>query len=219
MRWWLDLFHIEAGTSKNGELGYQCEQRDLPAATAAPDPQTEDLVMLVRRRKSCIYFSRRFFDYPISLSAATFRGIGLVRTLRCGLSYMRSALLPQREERSLDDFIINRSGKPLYLIFFKSYTEKVWSVLCHEISAEWGARRINALSLKGVAMHFPRKTFAPKHSGDIAQKQTETSQVEKFLYPKLGPGQLWEQVAGLVSKEDIRAINTEMEYPEEKSGK
>jgi protoporphyrinogen oxidase len=198
MRWWLDLFPVEAGSSQEGELRYQGRQRDLPAANAATDPQTQDLVMLVRRRKSRIYFLRRFFDYPISLSAATLRGIGLVRTIRCGFSYMRSAVLPQRQERSLEDFIINRFGKDLYLIFFKSYTEKVWGVPCHEISAEWGAQRIKGLSLKGVVLHFFKKAFARRRSGDLAQKQTETSLIEKFLYPKLGPGQLWEHVAGLV---------------------
>ena len=71
---------------------------------------------------------------------------------------------------------------------------------CNEISAEWGAQRIKGLSLKGVVLHFLKKTFAPKHSGDIGQKQTETSLIERFLYPKLGPGQLWEHVARLVSK-------------------
>jgi protoporphyrinogen oxidase len=156
--------------------------------------------MLVRQRKSRIYFLRRFFDYPISLTAATFSNMGMVRTVRCGISYMRSALLPQREERSLEDFIINRFGKQLYLTFFKSYTEKVWGVPCHEISAEWGAQRIKGLSLKGVVTHFLKKTFGPKGSGDIAQKQTETSLIEKFLYPKFGPGQLWEHAAELVKK-------------------
>jgi protoporphyrinogen oxidase len=122
----------------------------------------------------------------------------MVRTVRCGLSYMRSALFPQREEKSLEDFIINRFGKQLYLTFFKSYTEKVWGVPCNEISAEWGAQRIKGLSLKGVVMHFLKKTFGRKPSGDIAQKQTETSLIEKFLYPKFGPGQLWEHAADLV---------------------
>ncbi len=37
-------------------------------------------------------------------------------------------------------------------------------------------------------------------SGDIAQKKTETSLIEKFLYPKFGPGQLWEHAADLVRK-------------------
>ena len=201
MRWWLDLFPVEAGSSPEGALRYQGQQRDLPAAATVADPQTQDRVMLVRRRKSRIYFLRRFFDYPISLSAATLRGIGLVRTIRCGFSYLRSAVLPQRKELSLEDFIINRFGKQLYLIFFKSYTEKVWGVPCHQISAEWGAQRIKGLSLRAVVLHLLKKPFAPKHSGDIAQKQTETSLIEKFLYPKFGPGQLWEHVAGLVVKD------------------
>ncbi|MGP8174774.1 MAG: NAD(P)/FAD-dependent oxidoreductase [Terracidiphilus sp.] len=198
MRWWLDLMPVETGTSGDGQFRYQGQQCDLPAATKAHDPQTEDLVMLVRQRKSRIYFLRRFFDYPISLTAATFRNLGIVRTFRCGVSYMRSALLPQRRERSLEDFIVNRFGKQLYLTFFKSYTEKVWGVPCNEISAEWGAQRIKGLSLKGVVAHFLKKIFGPRHSGDIAQKKTETSLIEKFLYPKLGPGQLWEHAADLV---------------------
>jgi protoporphyrinogen oxidase len=198
MRWWLDLFPVEAGPSQEGQLRYQGQQRELPVSTHAANPETDDRVMLVRQRKSRIYFLRKFFDYPISLSAATFRGMGLVRTVRCGLSYMRTAVMPQREERSLEEFIINRFGKQLYLIFFKSYTEKVWGVPCSEISAEWGAQRIKGLSLKGVVLHFFKKAFTRKRSGDLAQKQTETSLIEKFLYPKLGPGQLWEHVAGLV---------------------
>jgi protoporphyrinogen oxidase len=144
MRWWLDLMPVEADSGENGQLRYRGRQRDLPAATSAPNPQTEDLVMLVRQRKSRIYFLRRFFDYPISLTIATFRSMGLVRTVRCGVSYMRSALLPRRQERSLEDFIVNRFGRQLYLTFFKSYTEMVWGVPCHEISAEWGAQRIKA---------------------------------------------------------------------------
>ncbi len=202
MRWWLDIMPVEAGPSADGtgQLRYQGQQRDIPEPSSAPDPTSEDLVMLVRQRKSRIYFLRRFFDYPISLKAATFINLGAVRTVRCGVSYMRSALLPQREEKSLEDFIINRFGKQLYLTFFKSYTEKVWGVPCNEISAEWGAQRIKGLSLKGVILHFLKKTFGRKASGDLAQKKTETSLIEKFLYPKFGPGQLWEHAAEMVKK-------------------
>jgi protoporphyrinogen oxidase len=204
MRWWLELMPVAINggddADETGELRYQGQQRDLPAATDVHDPQTEDLVMLVRQRKSRIYFLRRFFDYPISLTAATFRNLGLVRTFRCGVSYLRSALLRQREERTLEDFIINRFGKQLYLTFFKSYTEKVWGVPCNEISAEWGAQRIKGLSLKAVVAHFLKKTFSRGRSSDLAQKKTETSLIEKFLYPKFGPGQLWEHAADLVRK-------------------
>jgi protoporphyrinogen oxidase len=198
MAWWLDMMPVEAGAGQAGLLTYHGQQRSVPITASAPDAHTDDLVMLVRRRKSRIYFLRRFFDYPISLTAATFRNLGLARTFRCGVSYMRAALFPQREEKTLEDFIVNRFGRQLYLTFFKSYTEKVWGVPCHEISAEWGAQRIKGLSLRGVVTHFLKKTFRPRPSGDIAQKQTETSLIEKFLYPKFGPGQLWEHAADLV---------------------
>jgi len=199
MRWWLDLMPVESGSSAEEELRYQGQRRALPqAAGAAPDPQADDLVMLVRPRKSRIYFLRKFFDYPISLKLATFRNLGLARTMGCGMSYLRAALLPQREEKTLEDFLINRFGKQLYLTFFKSYTEKVWGVPCDAISAEWGAQRIKGLSLRGVVMHFLRKTFAGRPASDLAQKKTETSLIETFLYPKLGPGQLWEHAADLV---------------------
>ena len=197
MQWWLDLMPIEFGASGDGELRYQGQQNTVPSASYQADPQTEDLVMLVRSRKSRIYFMRRFFDYPIRLTGDTLRKMGLVRTLRAGVSYMRSALLPRPEERTLEDFLINRFGRQLYLTFFKSYTEKVWGVPCNEISAEWGAQRIKGLSLKSVVTHFLAKTFRSRRD-DIAQKQTQTSLIEKFLYPKLGPGQLWEHAAELV---------------------
>lgn len=200
MQWWLDLMPVEAGASDSAELRHQGKSREIPRTGHAPDPHKDDLVMLVRQRKSRIYFLRRFFDYPIRLTFGTLRKIGAARTVHCGVSYLRSAILPQREERSLEDFLINRFGRQLYLTFFKSYTEKVWGVPCDKISAEWGAQRIKGLSLKSVAVHFLKKTFSRNKAGDIAQKQIETSLIEKFLYPKLGPGQLWEHVADIVRK-------------------
>jgi protoporphyrinogen oxidase len=197
MQWWLDLMPVELD-SGTGELRYQGRTRAVPEASVPGGPAQQDLVMLVRQRKSRIYYLRRFFDYPIRLTADTLRKMGVVRTLRAGISYMRAALLPARNEHTLEDFLINRFGKFLYRTFFESYTEKVWGVPCREISAEWGAQRIKGLSLKGVAMHFLRKVFSPGGTGDIAQKQTETSLIEKFLYPKFGPGQLWERAAELV---------------------
>jgi protoporphyrinogen oxidase len=202
MRWWMEMMPVEAGASPDsqitGQLRYQGAQRDVPTAAAPPDPRTEDLVMLIRPRKSRIYFLRRFFDYPIKLTADTLKKLGMVRTFRAGISYMRSAILPRREEKTLEDFLINRFGRQLYLTFFKSYTEKVWGVPCNQINAEWGAQRIKGLSLTGVVKHFLSKTFGRRKSGGIAQEETETSLIEKFLYPKFGPGQLWEHTAGLV---------------------
>ncbi len=169
------------------------------ATVVTHGPADPDLVMLIRPRKSRIYFLRRFFDYPISLNSRTLANLGLVRTFRIGVSYAASRLRQIRPERSLQDFLINRFGRQLYLTFFKSYTEKVWGTPCETISAEWGAQRIKGLSLTTAVKHFVRKRlWAPGARGDLAQKSTDTSLIERFLYPKFGPGQLWERVAGLI---------------------
>jgi protoporphyrinogen oxidase len=166
----------------------------VEAEIASP---SDDLVMLVRPRKSRIYYLRKFFDYPINLSKNTVENLGPARITKIGISYIASRVSPVAEEKSLEDFLINRFGRELYLTFFKSYTEKVWGTPCDRISAEWGAQRIKGLSLTTALKHFAKKafSFAPKDTGDLAQKKTDTSLIERFLYPKFGPGQLWEHVA------------------------
>ncbi len=163
-------------------------------------PVDPDLVMLIRPRKSRIYYLRKFFDYPIKLTGSTLANLGATRTVRVGVSYFQSRLKQIAPEKSLEDFLINRFGRELYLTFFKSYTEKVWGTPCDQISAEWGAQRIKGLSLTTAVKHFVRKAFAgkPKNAGDVAQKDTDTSLIERFMYPKFGPGQLWEHVANLI---------------------
>jgi len=179
------------------------EQESVPEATEAvvnaPAPESDDLIMLVRPRKSRIYYLRKFFDYPIKLTANTITNLGPARMAKIGYSYVMSRVSPIKEEKSLEDFLINRFGRELYLTFFKSYTEKVWGTPCDQISAEWGAQRIKGLSLTTALKHFVKKAFTLKSkdetSGDVAQKGTDTSLIERFLYPKFGPGQLWEHVA------------------------
>jgi len=111
------------------------------------DPETHDRIMLVRSRLSRIYFLRRFFDYPVSLSFRTFMGLGMMRSFRIALDYAWTRLFPIKPERSLKDFFINRFGKELYKTFFKSYTEKVWGVPCENIDPQWGAQRVKGLSV------------------------------------------------------------------------
>ncbi len=211
MDWWTSLMPI-AGENSEGEFAIRYQNREHTVRNSgtdrAPGTADPDCVMLVRPRKSRIYFLRSFFDYPLSLSAATLGRLGALRTLKIGLSYIKARLFPRRNEKTLEDFLINRFGIELYQTFFKSYTEKVWGVPCEEISAAWGAQRIKGLSLRTAVVHFLKKAFARKKAGvsgtgklDIAQKNTETSLIEQFLYPKYGPGQLWEHVADLVEQQ------------------
>src|SRR5512142_1310474 len=106
---------------------------------------------------------------------------------------MKTMLFPPKRIDNLEQFFISRFGKELYETFFHSYTEKVWGVPCQEISAEWGAQRIKGLSISTTIAHILKKMF--QKPSDVSQKNVETSLIERFLYPTLGPGQLWEIVA------------------------
>jgi protoporphyrinogen oxidase len=200
MQWWLDLMPIADEGAGHAVISYQNRHRSLKTLHAHTQPDADpELVMLVRQRRSRIYFLRRFFDYPITLTGDTLGKLGLARTARVGLSYVAARLHQRRPEKSLEDFLINRFGRQLYLTFFKSYTEKVWGVRCDQISAEWGAQRIKGLSLTSAIGHFLKQTFSTRPRGtDLAQKHTETSLIEQFLYPMHGPGQLWEHVTDLI---------------------
>lgn len=191
MQWWLDLFPVEAGKEQEA-ITYHRQTRELPQNHAATNTQTDE-VMLVRNRLSRIFYLRSFFPYPISLSISTLKKLGLIRTMRIGVSYVFIRLFPIRHEKNLEDFFINRFGKELYKTFFKDYTEKVWGISCTDISPEWGAQRIKGVSIGKAIAHALR--FQSKKESTVSQKNTETSLIEKFLYPKFGPGQLWESVA------------------------
>jgi protoporphyrinogen oxidase len=199
MEWWLRILPLQKLDDPRQTITYHRRSSTLTAHGPAPDPETEDRVMLLRRRRSRIAFHRKFFDYPLSLSPQTLGKLGLRRSLRIGFSYLRSLLFPIRDERNLEQFFINRFGRELYRTFFKSYTEKVWGVPCEEISAEWGAQRVKGLSITRAVGHFLRRLLPRRR--DIAQKGTETSLIEQFLYPKYGPGQMWEEVARLVREQ------------------
>ena len=191
MNWWKDILPIEANSEENIEISYQNKKRNVTTSSSVKS-HPDDNIMMVRNRLSRIYFLRKFFDYPLKLSPETLKNLGFLRMLEIGSSYMWSQVNQQKPEKSLEDFLINRFGKKLYLTFFKNYTEKVWGVPCHEISAEWGAQRIKGLSISKAIVHALGKLF-PK-TGDLSQKDTNTSLIERFLYPKFGPGQMWEEV-------------------------
>jgi len=195
-QWWQNILPLQGMPSKDDIiLG-----RDVPLSKEvnAPDPEKTDRVMLVRGRISRIFFSRKFFDYPISLNFKTLLNLGVVRTVKIGASYIKAKISPIKNEKSLEHFFINRFGKELYLIFFKDYTEKLWGISCSQISPEWGAQRIKGLSISKAVAHSVKSIFS-RHSS-IAQKNTETSLINQFMYPKFGPGQMWQEVADIVEK-------------------
>lgn len=187
--WWDRMLPRQGAPSFDDKtLGRACT-----LAGGGPDPETADRVMLRRNRVSRIFFNRKFFDYPISLKPETFANMGLWTTLVAGCSYLKAALF-KREEKSLEDFYVNRFGKKLYSMFFERYTENLWGRHPSQIDPSWGAQRVKGVSIPAVVKNALSKPFRKKDAA------VETSLIEEFSYPKLGPGQLWEVAADEVRR-------------------
>lgn len=185
MKYWEELMPIQGESSfDDEELG-----REKMLKIDGPNPNIEDNVMLIRTRISRIYFIKKFFDYPVSLKWKTLKNMGLIRTIKVGFSYLK-AIIVKRKEKSLEDFYINRFGQELYEMFFKNYTERLWGRKASEISADWGAQRVKGVSIRAILKDMFNKLLGRKNN-----KNTETSLIEQFWYPKYGPGQLWETLA------------------------
>lgn len=201
MKWWQNIMPIQSSPSID-DIIIKKEHSEFNNHKIfdenGVDPEKEDKVMLYRNRLSRIFFVRKFFNYPISLNAQTISNLGFVRILKIGCSYLYTKFFPRKTETNLEDFFINRFGFELYNTFFKDYTEKVWGKPCSEISSEWGAQRIKGLSVTKTIIHAIKSIL--KKETSIEQKNIDTSLIGQFLYPKLGPGHMWETVADIILK-------------------
>ncbi len=150
------------------------------------------------RRMSRIFYRRKFFDYPLKPWNAL-SNLGLFTSTACVLSYAWARVFPRRPERSFEDWVTNRFGRRLFLIFFKTYTEKIWGIPTSELSADWAAQRIRGLSLSKAILGALR---GKRGEGSAVIKTL----VDSFEYPRLGPGQMWEKAAA-----DIRSLGGSIE--------
>ncbi len=138
--------------------------------------------MLRVRRLSRIYFHKRFFNYPLSFFNTCWN-LGGWESLRCLASYVYAMMVRPGDDRTFEGWIINHFGRRLYEVFFKTYTEKVWAVVCKDISADWATQRIRGLSLRvALAAIF------------LGKKSTPKTLAEEFLYPKTGPGEFYNRL-------------------------
>jgi protoporphyrinogen oxidase len=135
---------------------------------------------LTRRRLSRIYYRGQYFHYPLEARNVVSQ-LGLLESLRCALSYFSAVVRRRRPAETFEDWVTQRFGRRLYERFFRAYTEKVWGIPGSEVRAEWAAQRIKDFSFSHAVMSLLH-----------LRTKTVTTLIEKFRYPRLGPGQMWE---------------------------
>jgi protoporphyrinogen oxidase len=106
--------------------------------------------------------------------------------------------VPHREERTFEEWVVNRFGRRLFEIFFRTYTEKVWGVPCSEIGADWAAQRIKNLDLKTAVLHA---LASGRKDGAVV-----TTLIDRFHYPRLGPGMMWERMRDRLARRGVETV-------------
>lgn len=187
--WWEKMLPMQGKPAMDDRI----LDRDVTLDENGPDPEKEDKVMLSRSRVSRIFFDDKFYDYPVSLKMETLKNMGFFTTMQVGFSYLAS-LIHKRPDDNLENFYINRFGKKLYSMFFEYYTENLWGRHPREIDASWGSQRVKGLSVVAIIKDIFGKITNKK------DRKVETSLIEEFKYPKLGPGELWDVTADKIQK-------------------
>ena len=131
-------------------------------------------------RMSRIYYGGKYYDYPLRMSN-TLGNLGVFESAVIGASYLKWQIRPHKREDNLEQWVTNRFGQRLFNRFFKTYTEKVWGIPCTSIQADWAAQRIQNLSLMKAVKNA------------VFGSNDTTSLIDKFDYPRLGPGMMWEK--------------------------
>lgn len=153
-------------------------------------------------RLTRILYRGKFFEYPLKPFQALF-GLGIMTSLKAFFSYVAAQLKPKKEKLiSFEDWVVEKFGRKLYSIFFKTYTEKVWGIPCSQIGSEWAAQRIKGLSLTEVI----RNAFCGQQKN---KSKKITSLVDEFSYPKHGAGRVYEKMRDHITQHGFEVHTSE----------
>jgi protoporphyrinogen oxidase len=152
-----------------------------------------------RPRLSRIFFNAKFFRYPLE-PWDTLARLGPFEAIACLASWAKAVLLPKLPERDLKTWVTNRFGRRLFEKFFETYTEKVWGMRCDQISADWAEQRIRGMSFRSVALHALGLHRLQRTGGTIK------SLIDRFDYPRRGPGMMWSRMRELIEARHGRVV-------------
>lgn len=195
--WWYEIMAPQGAPSIDDKL----LKRKKTYYRNGSDPESCDTVMLRRRKLARIYYKGKLYDIASPISSDAIKEMHMPDALHAGFSYI-SSRVKKLPETNLENAYINRFGKKLYSMVFKSYLERVYGAAPAELSASDAMLPEEAVSVRGIIGSALRDAVG----------RARHSAVNEFYYPKFGPGQLWETAlkraaeAGAVVKLNCEAV-------------
>jgi protoporphyrinogen oxidase len=140
---------------------------------------------------SQILYQNKFVDFPLSplnLAAA----LGPRKLAQAIAQFMHARLSPNFAPRSLEEYAVQAYGRTVAEEFLLGYSEKLWGAKPAQLLPEVSGQRLKGLSLKTIFVEAVRGRRAKTRHLD-----------GQFFYPRLGIGQLMEQLAAATGSANI----------------
>jgi protoporphyrinogen oxidase len=162
--------------------------------------------LLTQERRSVVLHGGRRFRYPLEAGDLV-RNLGIGENVRALSGYAAARVrraLRSAPDRTFEDWVTARFGRPLYERFFGPYTAKLWGLHPSAISADWAAERISLLGLGDAALRLAGLRRTPIRS-----------YARRYRYPRRGMGQLYDAIArdivarGGIIQRGARAVGIE----------
>ena len=199
MDWWLQFLPLQALPKPMETIFYQGKPRPVSGSGSAPDPARDERVMLLRPRRSRIYYLNKLFPYPIEPSFEMLFKLGLARSLPHPHELPEGGRLSPQAHRQPGGLLHQPlRTKALRDVLQILYGEGLGCLLPRSQRGVGRAEGQEDVDLEGAVARVS-EAAAVRRRRD--RGRVETSLIEQFLYPKYGPGQMWETVAAEVNAE------------------
>ncbi len=147
-------------------------------------------------RRSAMLVDGRFVPYPLQgrklLSQLGFRS-GMRGASSLMWSRLRRGMAATGQPQSFRQWGIEEFGRHWYQMFFDGYVRKTWLADPDDLASDWANQRIRPI--------------------DWSRPQRRNSQDQDvFLYPRHGPGQLWDAAAAVLTDAGVTpSVNSTVE--------
>jgi len=139
------------------------------------------------RRSSAMLVDGHYVPYPL-VARDLLAGMGLGRGSRGLSSFLWSKIWRGMHladgSMSFRDWGVDEFGSYWYSKFFDGYVRKTWLADPDDITSDWANQRIKPINWR-------------------LRKRPDPADQDAFLYPRLGPGQLWEAAAAHLIVDDV----------------
>lgn len=153
--------------------------------------------MIEHYRRSRIFFNNQWLRDPIDI-IELMRCLSARDSLRIIIDYLsRERTLT---DQSFENYVLKRYGRSLYEIFFRSYTERLFSLPGHQIAVEWARWKVRLSSpfdrLRGSTRTKFRRFYYPLSGGygaivnglyqSVSDQVVLNAQVGGFVFDDIG---------------------------------